>query len=248
MKKTRVALLGATHMTAIERRMGRFMRAPDHDAGTGGGENNNSRESAAGGNNNGEADPLAAFWGSNEESSEGDGNDGNSGDSGQTPNFLEAINNMPVAGIFTDSALEKLGNGDYSEINTNLESTIRQASQQQFAQTVQLLNLFGERLVATMEQRFSGTLEQRDSSAFLEQNFPSAKDPKIRPMVENVFNQAMKNTKGNRAEAIKQTKEMLALLGKQTAADTGLPLDTSGDSSASGKNNWLQKLTSQLSQ
>lgn len=252
MKKTHrilPGLPGGIAMSPVERRMGRLMRAPDeHTGGTS--ENNNSGESNTGGNNSGEADPLAAFWGGDQESSESGGEGGNSGESEQTPDFLKALTEMPVGGIFSDSALEKLGNGDYSEINENLTKTIRESNQQMFAQTVQLMNIFGQRLVAAMEQKFTGTLEQRDSSSFLEQNFPTAKDPKIRPVVEQVYNQALKNTKGNRGEAIKQTKEMLALLGKQTASDTGLPLDTSRDSSPTGGSggSWLDKLTKQLSQ
>lgn len=245
------ALLSASAMTPVERQMGRFMRAPDHPGGEGGGENNNPGDSGGGNNNDGNVDPLASFWGGETESSPAGGAAAQGGESqSQAPDFLKALTEMPVGEIFSDSALQKLGEGDFSEVNQNLQSTIRESNKQMFAQTVQLMSLFGERLVAAMEEKFTGTLESRDSSSFLETNFPSAKDPQIRPLVQTVFDQAMKNTKGNKPEAIKQTKEMLALMGKKTAADTGLNLDTTGESSPTGGGggSWLDKLTKQLSQ
>src|SRR3546814_15314619 len=53
-------------------------------------------------------------------------------------------------------------------------------------------------------------------------DFPAAADPTVGPMIQSVFNQALKNTKGDRTKAVAQTKKMISLMARRTGGDLNL--------------------------
>jgi hypothetical protein len=266
----RKAFMGGTYMSPTIGRRGRIMRAPEGEegAGGGGGENNNGGESGGGGNNTNVEDALASFWGSpagdGDSSSQRSGGDGkpagqqenqNNGNENKGPTFKDRIGTIKAENVMTTEVMEALGEGNAKPFHEAFNGAIRQANEQMFTMTVELMQTFGERLVAEMDSRMNTTHTNRDNNAFLEQHFPSAKDPKIRPLVDKVYQQALGNTKGNRDKAIAQTKEMLKLMSTVTAEDTGLDLGSGGGNGGfgapSGKpkgGSWLDRLKDEVSQ
>lgn len=82
MTNFRNSLLAGVAMTAAERRMGRYMRAPDHDAGAGGGDAGSEGGSAAGADAGAEggAGAAAAGAGADTSASGATGGEGDAGD------------------------------------------------------------------------------------------------------------------------------------------------------------------------
>lgn len=249
----------------------RFKDGEGHGAGGGtGGENNNGGESSGGGNNTGEDDLLASFWGGSDGSSDssqrsdsqgpsgqqnGNGNGGNQQQNQQQPpSFRDRIKGINSNAIMTDQVMAALGEGNAEPFHQAFNGAIQQANEQMFTMTVELMQTFGERLMSAMDERMNQSHTTRDDNSFLEQHFPSAKDPKIRPMVDKVYQQALKNTKNDRQAAIQQTKDMLRLMSTMTAEDTGF---SSGQQQGGGfvppggkqkGGSWLDRLKDEVSQ
>jgi hypothetical protein len=89
-------------------------------------------------------------------------------------------------------------------------------------------------------------LNQRDNETALVKDFPAAKDPRVAPVIKSIFDQALVKSKGNRELAVKQTKQMVALMANTTADDLELSVAPrgAGDSRPSQPSiNWLDELT-----
>src|SRR3546814_19066665 len=67
-----------------------------------------------------------------------------------------------------------------------------------------------------------GMFEGRDDQSQLTKDFPAAADPTVGPMIQSVFNQAPKNTEGDRTKAVAQTKKMISLLARSHGRDLTL--------------------------
>lgn len=264
---------GYTHPTLNR---GRMLREGDQagaggnpDATPGGGGDNTetpSGNSGGGGttpgsqNNTGPDIDVSAFWGgsgqggqsaSSEESAQGGRPDSSSDSGGQS--FQEAItsqlNSMTFGDpIFNEEIVRQMNEGNMDGIQGRFEDMGRNIVRQALAMQVGILRPFAEQILEQVRGEFSATLEGRDDSESLVQLFPAAKDPTIRPMIQQVYDQAKKNAKGNREEAVRQTKAMLRHMAGATAEDLNLNISPRGaDDSNYMPNptiNWLDELTS----
>lgn len=218
-------------MTPAERAKGRFMRAPDDlppppESGTGG--NNPTGNSGEGGNvtppadNTGAADDLSQFWGNQD--------DGTGNTESLTPEqeqqqqqalgseLKTAIESFaPPAPVFTKETAEQIAEGNFEGINKIMSQAHQATIQQSLLLTSKLVGAVVKRMQADFDSRIQSNLGQRDSTQFLTEQFPLAKDPAFAPMVQRVWNQALSNAKGDKQQAIRLTRGMLEAFGEKTS-------------------------------
>jgi hypothetical protein len=245
----RVNLLANTAMTPAERAKGRFMRAPDgHESGgtgvgiddlgvgndsstTGNNGAGNSGDSGAGDdgkNNSGQGDPTAGFW---DKSQEADTGSGDSGEEGKAigAELAQMISGAQFAPVFTKELADQIAEGNLDGINQAMAQSHQAAMKQSVGVFAKLLEAVTGRMQADFDSRIQKALGGDKANQALESHFPAAKDPAIRPMIQQVFDQSLANTKGNVAEAVKQTNAMLKAFGTRTGLTTP-PADPSGSS------------------
>lgn len=252
---------------------GRLMKDDVPGGGTpqGGGDNgdNGSGNSGGGGgdsqnpNNTGQEFNPDTFWTGSDQSGESSlpgssagpsGADSNtSGDSGNEfqTQLTQRLENMDFGEpIFTAEIAEQINNGDFTGVQERLNSSMQSAVRNALAMNVQILRPFAEQMMDQMRQEIQQTLSGREANATLEQDFPAARNPTARPMIQMVFDQAMKNAKGDRNKAVAMTKDMIKSMAGVTASDLGVTVAPRSELDNSPQNrsvNWLEELDFQTS-
>lgn len=215
----------------------------DNTGGNTGGQSGDS----TGADNTGQAPDYSQFWAepsSDESSSAGSAGSAGNGTQGEgsPQNQQERPNPAATLGedigkidfganIMTQSAIEKLGNGDASEFHANLNNMGREAVTSAIRLMVPIMGQLRDQLRSEMTKTVDSTNTGRDDSAALLAAIPSSSDPKVKPIVESIFAQAKKITKGDRAAAISMTKDMLKLQMQTMSNDLGIPPAGSGNNS-----------------
>lgn len=187
---------------------------------------------------------LNAFWAQPQTESGDGGQSSNSGDSGggqqqqqqgqsAGERFMAQMEAQTFGDVFTDQVLKDLGEGNVQGVNQAIQGVAKTAMKQSVTMSAQLMNLFGQELLSQVktliDEKVQGHSQTRDDDALLLQNFPSAKDPKVKPVVQQVFNQSLLHTKGNRDAAVRLTKDMLKALGHTATSEFGTPAPNPDD-------------------
>jgi hypothetical protein len=230
-------LLHTTMMTPTERRVGRFLRAPDGHPEFGapaptpsgdstpapdntGGNLADSGNLGADADNTGQSDVLKGFWEGKPEEAPAD--DSHTQESvalgGQLKTMIESF--APPAPVFTQENAEQIAAGNFESINQAMAASHQAAIKASIQASAQIIGAVVNRLTADFESRIESKLGQKDDSDFLKATFPQAKTPQFAPVVERVWQQSLINCKGNRDEATKQTRSMLEAMGSQFAPDS----------------------------
>lgn len=254
--------IGGVALTPIERRVGKMLRAPDHDAGTAGatdvagnlglGVTGESKSNDAGQEFDG-----STFWNespsgsatppSNGSSEVNESKGGADTDIGTT--LGQQLQSMQFGEVMTEDVVKGINDGDYSKFNQALQPILQSAVKQSLMMNLQVMQKFGDHILSQVRAEQADTFTSRDNNDALVKAFPSAADPRVRPIVERIYGQAMKNTKGDRGAAIQQTKDMMALIPKTTGADLNLSVAPNGPESNGPQKgptiNWLEELMSQ---
>lgn len=237
----------------------------------GGGNAGDSNGSAGNQNNDGQSFDADAFW--NGSGSDDQGNSGNggsasggnqgsgTGNQGGNQNGTGGGEEKPLAtqlseqigtlnfgeSLFDDKTVQEINNGDFKGFNERVNGMLQKAVQHSLHMNVPILKQVMQKMQGGFEARIQEILGGRDDNDQLVKDFPAAANPKVRPVVDRVYQQALKNTKGNRADAVKQTKDMLSLLSTTVAGDLNLnvapksPGDDDRQSSQSNIN-WVDEL------
>lgn len=252
---------------------GQPMKAPDGEHGGGGdsggqqqqqqgngGENNQGSNSGGGAgsdgtqNNGGKAFDASSFWNQPSPEASPPPNSGSAGGSesggGQQQQnegnaFAERLNNLKFGTeVFTPDAIKAMNDGgDPAAFNTNMQTFGRQAVRESVVMAAQLMQRNNSMMEARIEELLDARLGQRDSEGALGQSFPSYKEPGMKPVIDGIFAQAMKLSKGNRTEAIAATKEMLRFTHGAAAKDLGLTTPPGGAGDGLGtQTNWEEEL------
>ena len=206
-------------------------------------------------NNTGDSFDPSTFWdGPSEEpgaapSGESAGSSTPSGDT-QQGGFAQQLTNQLTnlsfgEPVFTAEVAEQINQGDFTGVENRIKSQMQAAVRHALAMNVQILRPFAEQLMTQMRNELGSTLTTRDNHETLIRDFPAAKDPRVAPVIQRVFEQALSNTKGDRARAVAQTKQMISLLTNTAADDLNLEVAPrgQGDSRPSAPINWLDELT-----
>jgi hypothetical protein len=240
-------LLTTTMMTPAERLKGRFMRAPDEhtlggpppgappESGTApdnkGGNSGDSGNPPEDKDNAGPKDELAGFWeGKPEEPAAGDSEESTAASAALGGELKGLIDQFVPPPVFTKEIGEQIAEGNFDAANKLIQDGHQSAIRASVVVTSKLIGAVVTKLQSDFDARINAALGNKDNSEFLKQNFPQAKNPTLAPMVERVWQQAMTNSKGNREDAIRLTRGMLAAMGKEFAPDDirNPPDDVSG--------------------
>lgn len=246
---------------------GRRLKDGEEAAGGTGTPNNtggNPGESGSGDgtqNNTGESFDASTFWEGPKEEKPVTPNGESAGtgtppsgtqQQNQEPGFADQLNTQLSSLTFGDAVFdagiaEEINGGNFEGANKRIQASMQAAVRNSLAMQVQILRPFAEQLMSQMDERIQSTLSSRDNTDTLTRDFPAAKDPKVAPVIRSVFDQALKNTGGNREKAVAQTKQMIALLANTAGGDVGLNVAPRGaDDSGRPPNpvtNWLDELT-----
>lgn len=245
---------------------GRLMRdgggeggaTPNGGGDNGGGNSGTEGQSSGESNNNGQEFDATAFWGGSEsgdgsapngESAQsGTGNESGSSDGASLQAALtERFESMTFGDpVFDAEIAEQINGGDFSGVQERLNLMGRNVVRSATSVAIQIMRPMAEQIMSQMRAEMSETFNSRDDSQALETMFPAAKNPAVRPVIQSIFTQALKNTKGDRTEAVKQTKEMLRFMGSTTADDLDISVAPRGSEDSgrpAQKINWLEELT-----
>lgn len=224
-------------------------------AGGNAGESGNTGQES---NNTGDQFDAEAFWrgpapaggtgASGESATGGTGQQQESGTGGDLNTQLtQQLSSMTFGDpIFTAEIAEQVNGGDFSGVQKNMEAAMQQAVRQSLAMNVQILRPFAEQMMNQMREEFGSTLTNRDNQDTLTKDFPAAKDPRVAPAIKQIFDQALKNTGGDRTKAVAQTKSMMALMANVTGGDVGLTVAPQGSEDSRPAQpvvNWLDEIT-----
>lgn len=229
----------------------------DNAGGAAGNSQGSAQSGESGTNNAGTSFDPEAFW--NGPAPEGNGapsgesasgNSGESGNQNQQPNvaqqIADQIGGLQFGDVLTPEVTEQINNGDFSGFQKNFAGAGQQIVRQALAMQVQILRPFAEQLMEQMRGEIESRLTNRDDTDTLVKDFPAASNPAVAQTIRPIFDQALKNTKGNRQLAVKQTKEMMKFLATGTAGDLGLdiaPAGTDPRPQQTQTTNWLDTLT-----
>jgi hypothetical protein len=231
-------LLTTSMMTPAERSRGRFMRAPDgHEGGTPpaqggsdstppanntGGNSADSTNPTGTGDNTSQGDPLAGFWEGKPEKDAG-ASDSSAAEAEESralgTELKGVIDSFAPPPAFTEDIAKQVAEGNFDGVNQAMAAAHRATIQQSVGVVTKLLGAIIPKLQADLEQRVQTAMGNQESDQFLQQNFPEAKNPAFAPVVDRVWKQSLVNAKGNREEAIRQTRGMLQAMGSQFAGD-----------------------------
>lgn len=262
------------YLSTVLRRRGpaRLRLLKDDNAGgaTGGGDNGgsvpagNSGDSRnTGGDSNNTSDQFdpVAFWngpapanggsGSGESAANNPSNsesDTQGGGNDLNTQLATQLQNMSFGEpVFTPEIQQQIQEGNFDGVQDRFNSMMQQGVRQALAMQVQILRPFAEQMMNQMREEFGSTLNNRDNTDQLVKDFPAAKDPRVAPAIKNIFDQAIKNTGGDRVKAVAQTKQMMALMANVTSGDLDLRVAPRGSEDFGGPQqpvtNWLDELT-----
>lgn len=145
------------------------------------------------------------------------------------------------AEIVTDSVFSELAEGKYENFNKAIGSSIQRAVQESVQLNTQIMQTVITQLMGVIDEKLNGTLNQKDNERALLEAIPSAADPEVRPVVDMVYQQALKLEKGNAAKALARTKDMMKLFFNKTSGDIDLPPDDLSGRSRNGPSiDWKQ--------
>lgn len=226
----------------------------DHGNQPGGGDNQqvnpgDSSNPANESNNTGDDAELAAFWNGQTDANDGNSNPGGDGDddsnqSDTATQLGEMLNGFNPESLFTDEITSQINEGNFEGFNERFTNATRSMLRQSMTMNATLMRAYGDRLLSQVRDEMVAMFEGRDDQSQLTRDFPAAADPTVGPMIQSVFNQALKNANGDRSKAVTQTKKMISLMARRTGGDLNLNVAPRGpnDVPPTPVTDWLDEL------
>lgn len=179
-------------------------------------------------NNTGQPDPLAGFWADPKPEAMPAGTPAPSPAPTQDQQNTEfgqqlgtAITGLKFEPVFTDEIAAQINAGDLAGANAAMAAQAQAAVKHSLVLSARVMERYGASILQQVDERIKASLGNRDNEATLVESFPSAADPKARPLIQDVFNQALKHTGGDRVKAVALAKDMLKYVGRAAADDLG---------------------------
>lgn len=216
------------------------------DSGTG-----SEGDSDQGKNNGGQSDDIEGFWNDDADSQgKPTGSEGQSVTDSDKPgepvdHFGRALDAMVFDSPVNQDAFTENGEINLEKLNEQLLSNNKQVARQTMLMVARLLKASQDQVRDEMGGLIDSRLEDSKSIDFLEKAIPAAADPDVRPVLEGVYAQALKRSKGDRAKALAQTKKFFKKF--QSSAGADLELDTPpqpmGGVEPNSESDWMDLLS-----
>lgn len=206
------------------------------DSGGGGDNKGGNSDSGGGGGdpNAGQQFDYSSFWAAKEP--EGDSNDsGNEGDAGKElgTRLVGQIQNFKPDDVFTAATLEKMANGDLTDLNSGLQKSFQAGLTQMLGITAELMKAFegnfDKRIESLINGKIEGSRTSQNDEKLLGDTFKGFANQAMRPMIQGVFNKALEHSKGDRPKALDLAKGMLQAMGQHGKDDFGFSRFTNPD-------------------
>jgi len=241
--------LNATHMTPIERAQGRFMRAPEHPSAESAPQGNNAPP-ADGNSGAGDSNPnsppnntdgafdIEQFWQQAEQADAGDSQNANEPPAIDMKALMTRASEV-IKPNFTAEAMAQAANGDMSGINQAMQQSAHQTVQAVMQMMVPILQRFQHEVTTATMGNVDGRFQKDQQHAALIKAIPKASDPKVGPMIRQLYSTSLKATKGNVQEAIRATQELMKITSSEFAENSG---PDNGRQYQAPATNWLESL------
>jgi hypothetical protein len=147
---------------------------------------------------------------------------GSEGNGNFATDFATRLRGQTFGEVFTADSIQGLETGDASALNQQLHTQMQTAMTQAVRFSAELMQEHGRQMVEQVEQMVQQGIQRalgnRDNVNTLESEFPELyTDPAARPMVEQVFNQSLTHTGGDRKKAAAMAKDMIRIIAGRTA-------------------------------
>jgi hypothetical protein len=226
----------------------------------GGGNGGNGSQSGTGGDNGGLEFDADAFW-NPPSGGEGAGPGANPGSApALTPEqqaahdranpsigtqLSQGLTALAVAPVIDAQVAEEMSNGNFENFNKRMNAAHQESGRQILGMAVSVMKVLREQMMSDMGTQVQGEFGNREDTAALHAAIPSAKNPKVAPIIKPIYAQALKITGGDRVKATEMTKQMLKLTTGTFQGDDALdiaPADTS-ESRLRSNTDWLEELS-----
>lgn len=131
--------------------------------------------------------------------------------------------------VMNQELAAELAEGKFENFNKAIHQELGNVLQQAVITVAKLMKANNNSLESRFESIVGKKFDGRDNSETLESNFPMARDPAMRPVIQGVFDQSMKLHNNDRKKAVETTRNMLRHMGKHAQQDLGIPPQTSSD-------------------
>lgn len=232
----------------------------NNSGGTGDGNGGDSASGGGDSNNTGGNFDAAAFWNGpaqgddaapSGESASGNGSESGTPSGDQRSEFATQLQGRLDAltfgdPIFNEAIAGEINEGNYAGVQERFNDFGRAAVRESLSMVVSILRPFSEQLLEQVRGEVGQTFTRRDNTESLHTLFPAAKNPAMAKTIQPIYDQALKNNKGDREAAVAQTKEMLRYMAGESAEDLNLDIAPRGEGDRRPVNrnfNWLDELT-----
>lgn len=211
-----------------------------------GGNSGDSGQSGGQQNNSGLTIPAETFWNNPEPA------DGNSGESqGPTDeqfgqSLMQNITAFKPPTIFDSETASQIGEGNLEGVNQRMEQFGQTIMRQAMIMTAQILQRFEGQVDGRITGAISTNTTRQTDESMLGDAFPSFTKPEVRPVIQGVFQQSLRHTKGDRKAAMEMTRGMLKSMGQLGGQDFGFatPPSNPDDYQSNGPSSLVQELLS----
>ena len=202
--------------TGNESNAGGDNKSVNQDSGTGGGEANAGQQF-----------DYSSFWAQPAEEGQNKESQGNEADAGKElgQQLVSQIQGFKPEEVFTPAALQKMAEGDLTDLNTGITKSFQAGMTQMLGITAKLMQAFEghfeKRFESLMSEKIEGSRTTERDEQLLSKEFKGFSNPATRPLIQGVFNQSLTHTKGDRDKALKLTRDMLQQMGQHGKDDLG---------------------------
>lgn len=158
--------------------------------------------------------------------------------------LLSEIESTKFEGVFNEDIAKKLGEGSFQEVNDAIVKSLQSGMKASLRHNARLLGEYGKMMLGKIEDLIEERIGSQVNSDYLVEQIPAAGSKTVGPAIRAIYDRALERTKGDRVEAVKQTKSMMRTLTTEMAGEVGLeaaPPDPHADRTAT-KTNWLEEL------
>jgi len=115
--------------------------------------------------------------------------------------------------LMNDEVLNALGEKKFDVFNNTFSTQMQQFQKQTTSQTVAVMQAFIPAMVNRIMQAVEGKFNSRDTNGVLKENFSTQyNNPATQPVVQAVYNQALRKSNGDVSKATLLTRQILATL------------------------------------
>lgn len=171
----------------------------------------------------GQADDFDAFWQEEEEKE----TQSSKPQETSVTNPQQTVDSILGSLKFTELSQEEqnaIANGDMQILQRKMHDVSRSAVQNTLLLTAKMMQSQQESMRAEFQRMMQTQLQDFQNRNSLVSDLPIADDPSMRPIVEGIFNTALRKSGNDAKKAKEMTRKFLSVVAKKAAESTGQSL------------------------